>query len=307
MKVTRHVARRVRDRVVDKVRSDHDDPTAIYARVLDGDHLWLAVINVPDGTSFALATVDGARVPLAPEVLERLTAPSGASLRASLLELPLAGIGTAFRARVVAVLPGGNIAPVRTGPLPSTAPTRTPPSSCGWWQHEVERADDGVLVLSSTQHAPWAELVAAMSNDYALTATVKVPAEVGAVTAAELALRDGSVIATIKRGPRLELVGATADGDRQVVVVRLEKDDVAVAPGVPARLWLRTAAVVTPTVVRRARHGLSTPDFATVLPGLHDQDLTKPVLRWRFLPDGALGAVRPVPPGPDDGSHRGVS
>lgn len=271
---------------------------AVYADVLDGDHLWLAVTGVPEGTTVALEVqgAGGAVVPLEPELVEPL-AGGGTSLRADLLELPLPRLapGQDLTAAVVAVAPDGSRVPVRTEPLPDRGPTRPPASSRGRWAHAVERRRDGALLLRRTALAPWAEVASLAATDDELVAVVADPppsADAGPMPSGGLRFvlvdADGTVVAHLDASPS-EPGGPSEAARRQARVpaaVRLE-------PGALLRLELELPGSGTRLPVRRAADGLRTPDAAVLLPGIEDDQHERPLLRWRWTDAGDLAVVRP--------------
>lgn len=268
-------------------------PTAVYARVLDGDHLWLAVEGVAADTGFALEVAGGPPVPLAPEETGVLGGGrAGIELRADLLELPLPPVapGEAWSGRLLAVT-GLRSAPVALPAPAEEDATTTPRSSRGWWQHAVRRGPDGELVLERAGHPPWAEVLAVEADDERLRAVLSPPPGRGEA-------RDGLAPALVD-GEWRELcrLEARAGGDAAGRLEVRVPPDVPVPAGTGARLVLVAgddpAGSAAAVLVRRRRHELTMPDASVSLPGIVDAAAEKPLLRWRWFPDGTLAVQRP--------------
>lgn len=275
------IARRLRDLAA----PDPDAPRALFARVLDGDALWLAVAGVDPRARLGLRRVDGHVVEPEEEAREEL--PDGLAVRLVLdhPDLPRPAPGERERTSVVALPPAGRgdePVVVRTAPLPPAAPARAPRCAHADRQHDVRRGDDGALLLTVAGLAPAGRVVSLAAvederGDGLLEARVA-PAVPGGPPRAELVPPDDP-------GPVPLSAEPGADG---TVVVRLRPDDV---PGPAGSLW---ALHVDGAPVLRPRHALASPDAAVVLPGLAaDDDAPEPLVRWRWRPDGALGVTRP--------------
>lgn len=289
----RAAARRLRRRLA----GEDSRPAAVYARVLDGDHLWLAVEGVTAEDELAL-DVPGGPVPLVPESVRALDGPrAGVALCADLLGLPLppAGAGDEWTARLLATAPGagpgvGGV-PVALPEAPDEDATTTPRSSAGWWQHAVLQGPDGELLLRRTGHAPWAEVLGLDADDDRLWATLLLPDEpapAGAGPVPVAALQDAS-------GTELCRLPDTGPGTGAGRLVLAVPPDVPVPVGTGARVVLRDTPDSVPVLVRRRRHELVYPDASVALPGIVEADDVKPLLRWRWFPDGTLAVQRPRP------------
>lgn len=264
-------------------------PAATYARVLDGDHLWLAVAGVEPTAALALRLDDGTTLPLAPEVAEPLPG-GGASFRCPLPDAVLpagARPGEASGATLVVVGPAGAAHPVVDATAPDDGPTRTPPSRRRDRQHAVGRDAGGAVVLTTTRLAPRAEVRGfggPVPDPEALVADLALPPGCPAVTGAALAPLDGGPPAAVTWEPDGSAAGRVRVGPAGVV------------PAAGARLVLRLEprAGGTPSedlAVHRAHDGLRDPSAGVALP--------HPLLEgaagdsgaavcWAFGPDGAL-------------------
>lgn len=201
----------------------------VYARILDGETLWLAVrgpgtltVHGPTGsrplTAESLPDTDGPLLSARLDVASLLTATEGpATLTFDLDGTPLSWAN---------------------GPLPG--PTRVPPTRDGRWQLRLGAPDGRLRVVRA-----------------AVDPAVVVERIVGTTDAVELRLRvDGDA----------ELV--SLDGDRVLAVVPVAADGTARLTATsdlpPGRLAVRRGSGTLP-VVRRDRD-LKRPNFAVVLP-----------------------------------------
>lgn len=262
-------------------------PAATYARVLDGDHLWLALTGVDTSAALALRLADGTTLALAPEVAEPLPG-GGASLRCALPEALLphgARPGDTGRAALLVVASGDGAQPVADATAPGDAdggPTRTPPSRRGDRQHAVARDADGTLLLTTTRLAPRAEAVGfggPVPDADALVVDVALPPDCPPVVGAALAPLPGGAPVPATWQPDASTGGRVRVGLAAAVP----------APG--ARLLLRTAhdAGAEPRAdlaVHRAHDGLRDPSTAVALP--HPLVDDGGAVRWDFDTEGAL-------------------
>jgi hypothetical protein len=117
-------------------------PTAVYARVLDGDSLWLAVTGTDERA--ALRHEETGQV-VEPDN-DAPADPAAASYRWHLPSaLPDLAEGQDHDVFQLVTLPSG--ATLRADPLPAVAPMRTPPTRDGRWQLDVRRRESGALVV----------------------------------------------------------------------------------------------------------------------------------------------------------------
>lgn len=262
----------------------HGRPTAAYAAVLDGEHLWLAV-NAAPGTLALRDTGSGEVVAL---VGDHEDTPTYRSVRADLLALP--GTGSATYDAVLVGSGGRAPRAVWTPPLtevgpavgPDGGPTAVPTTRDGSARFGLERAEDGTLRLHRRPvERPLPRLVSVTSTGDA------VELHLGGVAGGELHLRaggrDGDVVATV---PVLE--GRA----------RIARDDVPLDRG--RRLDITVAAAGTARPLARDVNDLRQPGPATLLPLLLDE-ADRPLWRLVWFPDATLGVrVAPRDDHPDD-------
>jgi hypothetical protein len=245
--------------------SDADGPAAIFARVIDGDSLWLAVEGHAPGSRAAL--VHG-RESVA------LTDDSGASesdvlsVRADLTRLDWAA-ETDYQIQVGSAADGW--APVTSAELPDLDPVRTPLSRDGAWRHVLERQDDGTLTLSRHAVPPPVPLTDLAVDGDAIVCTV----DVSAASVNDVVCTHGDS----------EIRLPLTDGTFAVTT-----GDLPPGPGVSFRVSAETSSGRRP--VARRHHDLAKPGRALVLPELVGPD-DEPALRVRFDQDGRLMIRRP--------------
>jgi hypothetical protein len=248
-------------------------PRAVFAGVLDGRHLWLAVEATP-GTLSLRELGDGQPgqvIALSSDLVE--DDPHFRSVRADLADLP----GPAeSRYEVVMTSPGDRVERVWTPALAPQEPLTTPPADGVQWQ--VGRSADGTLELTRTPAEPGAVLVGieADLDDADETVTLHIA---GAGPDDELRLvddKDGAVLVTRPL--------THADG---VATATLRPDDV------PDRVGLFTTVHVGELPVRRRANELARPDTAVLLPQHQSDDGQSMALVYRWLPDGVLRVRRP--------------
>ena len=245
-------------------------PRAVFAGVLDGRHLWLAVEATP-GT-LSLRELDdgqtGQVIALASDLVE--DDPHFRSVRADLADLPDA---TESRYEVVMASPGGRVERVWTPALPQQEPLTTPPAGGVQWQ--VGRSPGGTLELARKPAEPGAVLVG-IEADLDDVVTLHMA---GADADAELRLVDDQDGAVLLTRPLTH-----ADG---VATATLRPDDV------PDRVGLSTSVHAGDLPVRRRANELARPDTAVLLPQHQSDDGQSVALVYRWLPDGVLRVRRP--------------
>jgi hypothetical protein len=248
-------------------------PRAVFAGVLDGRHLWLAVEATP-GT-LSLRELDEGRagqvIALASDLVE--DDPHFRSVRVDLADLPGP---VESRYEVVVASPGDRVERVWTPALLPQEPLTTPPADGVQWH--VGRSPDGTLELARTPAEPGAVLVGieADLDDPEETVTLHIA---GAGLDAELRLVDDQDGAVLLTRPLTH-----ADG---VATATLRPDDV------PDRIGLSTSVHAGDLPVRRRANELARPDTAVLLPQHQSDDGQSVALVYRWLPDGVLRVRRP--------------
>lgn len=242
-----------------------DGPAAVFARVIDGDSLWLAIEGHAPGSRVAL--VHG-RESVA------LTDDSGASeddvlsVRTDLTRLDWTP-ETDYQIRVGS--PAGGWVPLASAELPDLDPVRTPLSRDGAWRHVLERQGDGTLTLSRHAVAPPVPLTGVTVDGDAIVCTLDVTAT--SVSDVVLTHDDSEIRLPVGKGRFAVTTGDLPPG-----------------PGGSFRVSAETSSGRRP--VARRHHDLAKPVRALVLPELVGPD-DEPALRVRFDQDGRLMIRRP--------------
>ena len=255
--------------------SDDGGPVAVYARVLDGESLWLAV--------------DGATGPI------RLRREGEGALVEPENDAPSDPTYTSLRWHLPTALPGDDAAvfevvtadgdPLRARPLPDRSPMRTPPSRDGRWQFEVRRREGGALVVERAVRPPTAEVADTVVDD------------------------DGLVVTFTDAGlaePRLLLVDGTEATVAEIEVVRAgdlwsATVHAGVVPTEQGPLWTLVLADGDRRVpLVRPRNDSAMPGHATVLPFLWTGDGDeRSMVRFQYQREGRIRVNRP-PTGEED-------
>jgi len=244
-------------------------PQAVYARVLDGDSLWLAVTETTDPVGVRREGTDEVVVPVS--------------------DAPPDDEVISLRWHLPSVLPGDDPAvfevvtatgtPVRSHPLPDQAPMRTPPSRNGRWQFAVRRREGGALVVRRDAREPAAEVVAVHLTDAGVTFTLTDPG---------------------LSAPRLRLVDAAGKVVSELPMTRSEDgltatvgaDDVPDQQGPHWLLALGNDAESVP--VLRRRNDNATPGRSTVLPLLRaGEGETRSMVRFQYQLEARVRVNRP--------------
>jgi hypothetical protein len=230
-------------------------PRAVYARVLDGDSLWLAVVGTEERVAL--------RHEVSGEVVEPDNdAPADPAAASYRWHLPsaLPDLAETDDHDVFVLVTTGSGTQVRAEDLPPVAPMRTPPTRDGRWQLDVRRREDGTVVVRRERRAPVAE-VTFVDDDpdgqlvVAFTApTVEVPVMV-------LTDENGTVVSE-----SAESTVSTDDDGR--LTARLDPE---VVPPEPERDWFlavqnRAADEARPVPLVRPRNDAARPGFALALP-----------------------------------------
>ncbi|WP_148615618.1 hypothetical protein [Nocardioides rubriscoriae] len=159
----------------------------VFAGVLDGRRLWLAIAAQPG--VLALRGPDGV-VDLPREVDDR---PGHLAARLDLASLPAAA--TSYDVVLVA---DGRATPLVTGPLPAA---RVPAAPGGDTRHVLERADDATLRLRTEPLAPAYELVTVDAGPDALRLEVTGPDGPLTLDTDDLLGQAGPTMAPVLVGP----------------------------------------------------------------------------------------------------------
>lgn len=253
-------------------------PVVEHARILDGEHVWMAVSRVPARSALALQPQDGGpSVPLLDESGDDDA--SRLAVCAALVALP----PRSATYDVVALAPSGEAVPVWTPALPDLAPMKVPASRDGRWQHRLRRGDDGVLQVVRRPADPGVDLVSVGLHEGRIV--LRIAADPVSDTVQLTRSEDDEV--------EVELTGSRDDHGLLELFVTL--DDLPLQPGLALRARCLGPAGLVP--VRRRRNSLADPSSAVVLPALYADD-ERPTLRVRFDGQGRLVLKQP-PLGPE--------
>lgn len=239
----------------------------VYARILDGEHLWLAVRTPAEAVELWAADGDADGDAIRVGVP---TVPDGDLVTA---RVPLAQLPS--EADLLLVVDGR---PAVYAGEQDQGPLTAPPSRDGRWQYAVEVADDATVRVRRTSRAPEATLVHAVVDGDELVLTLDVPGDL------ERSLLLGTD--DHQNGPR----PIRPDG-----TVRLSPDALEDRPGSLVTLAVGTAE--RHVDVRRSRNALRFPGAAVLLPGLTTPGVEEPSPSLRWLRDGRLALARPDGPG----------
>ena len=250
------------------------DPTAVYARILDGRRLWLAVSATGLTAGDIRLLADGSDV-TPPD--DAPSDPAYLSLRWDLDALPAAR-GPEDETTYDVVAAGR---PLRVGDLPAVAPMRTPPDSTGRWQYAVHAGE--VLTLSRTPHPVAAEIEAIEADGAEVVLRMSDP---GTRERPEVRLRstDGHAATW----------PVTREGESWVARVRES-----VVPHDLGLVWtLDLVDDERSWPVTRARNACAAPGRALALPilwGRGSGAAKRSEVRFAYRPDGRLRVQRPAP------------
>lgn len=252
-----------------------DGPTAIDARVPEGETLCLAVAPTPPGRQLALQQDDGRL-----HVLEtRVEADCVVSCEQRLSDLALPSAGR-VALTVVLVTADGDVAdPVHRLLSPDT-PTRTPPTRDGRWQFQLRERPKGLRLIREPRPEQ---------------ARVTRLGQAGGVLTIDLQAPPGiaPVLALTRNGEVVDQWDLHAEGAH--LQVRLDAASLAQVADQPCPLAVGDDVRRVPLV--RAWGDLQAPNAAVVLPEISTEGPTgtpgrRELVRLRWLRDGTLALVR---------------
>ncbi len=266
MKITERVRRRA-DRLTSPAGSTPPagSAVAVYAGLLDGETLWLAV-DAPAGVIALRDTRTGDLVELDNDLDE-------ADPRYLAVRADLGGLGgdAPVSYAVVLVPPDGAARPLWVAPFPDV-PTVTPPSCDGRAQLGLGRGRDGTLEVTREPLPAAARLrsvsavpegIELLLDDVGAGGDLLLVADDGAVRASWPLVADGDLFRGV-----LTVDGLPTTGERFGKL----------AVGTPA----------SSKRIRRRANGLADPHAAVVLPELVGEDPENPVARLRWSPEATL-------------------
>ncbi len=278
-RIADQVSSRLGDRVAERIEPHRpldargNRPRAVFAGVLDGRHLWLAVDATP-GTLALRPSGTEKLIPLVSDLAE--DDPRFRSVRSDLSALPGA---VDARFEVVITAPGGKVLEVWTPPLPRNDLVRVPAGDALQWR--TTRSEDGTLELVR-EPAPAGALLADIDIDADDVVTLRLT---GAPDGSDLRLVDdesGEVLTTLPLTHR-----------RGVATASVTPDDIPAGDGLSASVYAGDLPV------RRRANEMARPAGAVLLPQIQNRegdDEAQPwSVVWRWLADGVLRVRRPQP------------
>lgn len=276
MKITRRIesgARKVARAT--RAAGSGTGPEAVYARVLDGEHLWVA-LEAGAGRP-ALLVTDTDRLVEAPGEPDP-AAPYAAARWALADLLPLTD---GAEASVVALPPGGGSPQsVRPAPPAPESNMRVPATGDGRWRYALV-ADDGVLRVRRTLAVRLARLGTIRALGQEVELTCQLP-DADVAPALHFVTKDGAVARSVDA----TLVGTD-------LVVRLSARDL---PEEPAGYRLGVGAVEDPISIVRRTNDVHILDGSHVpMPFLLDPETETVAGRFAFSPQGVLRMARKDP------------
>jgi hypothetical protein len=268
-------------------------PRCVYSRALDGENLWLAVIDdLGKGARLALRRFGSGELVMLPT------------------DLSLRGDGVLLSARVglhgagavlvpetdqrfeVVVIDGSSASDMcprvrHVVPDPEllhvpAGPTKTPHTRDGEWHFQVVSEPGEVVALFCRKPERSAIVESLSSTDVALVVRCSVPAVFDDRLELHLVAENDSLIGVTELVP---------DGDSHRAVIG--PDDVELSPGTGALLFVRARGATLP--LRRRHNDLRRPGSAVQLPALFrtSDGAPHPVLRFAYRLDGNLAIRRP--------------
>ena len=249
-----------------------EGPRSVYARVLDGDSLWLAVTGTRE------------RIGLRREGTAEILFPAS--------DAPPDDAVTSLRWHLPTVLPGADGAafevvteggePVRSEPLPDEAPMRTPPSRDGRWQFAVRRRAGGALVVRRDPDDPAAEVV-----------DVRLEEDGVAFTLTDPGLGDARLHLVTATGTPVAELPVARSGDLLTATVRAAS----VPPESGVSWYLALAGSSSTLPVRRRRNDNAMPGRSAALPLLWTgEGETRSMVRFQYQLEGRIRVSRPTEP-----------
>ena len=260
-------------------------PVVEYARILDGDSLWVSVLGADPDAGLGLEPDDGPVV--------RLVDDAGHDPQDDRL---------AVRCRLADILPDapghGSLVLLdrsdRPAPLSVAADalgeptlTKVPVSADGRWQHGLE-VQRGALTVTRSAAEPAVDLLSAIEQPDAIAVDVRLPATDTTPTLVLLRSKDRE-LGTVAGEPMPEPDDAlpAARPGEQVVRFLVTDDDVPDEPGLAVDVRYEAAGGRLP--VRRHHNDLRDPSAGVNHPTLFaDDGQETPRLRLRFDDDGVV-------------------
>ena len=253
-------------------------PVATYARILDGETLWLAVAHAAGPVGLRR---EGSSAVVHPDS----DAPSAPGVLALRWDLPDALPEPTADAEVFEIVV--DEAPLVGLPLPEQAPMRTPPTRDGRWQLDLRRREGGALVIRRERREVAAEVLG-----------VAVRADGVTVRCTDGGL-DGAHVVLVDAQDQALAELATETGSGGILTALVTPDDVPVESGPHWFLAVSDGERVVP-LVRRHNDNLM-PGQSTVLPLLWtDGAEGRSLVRLQFQREGRIRVNRP-PTGDDGG------
>ena len=255
-------------------------PTAVYARILDGESLWLAVTGSHEPTALR-------HEPTGQVIEPPNDAPADPTAAAYRWHLPpaLPPLVDDADHDVFLVVTAASGTPVRAGRLPDPDPMRTPPTRDGRWQLDVRVRADGSVTVRRERRPRVAEIVAAEPDG-----------EGGvAIVVADPAAADGARLALVDEADRVVGQVPLVASDRGLTATLTVAD-------VPEEIgphWFLAVADVSGAddglvpVVRPANDS-ARPGHSTVLPFLWAEDAAgaRSMVRLQFQQEGRVRVNR---------------
>lgn len=252
-------------------------PVAVYARVLDGDTLWLAVTGTEG--KLALRHLETGRVtPMGSDLPDD---PGVRSIRTNLTAgLPPSTTPVVFE---VVALEARGTRPVRIDRLPQLHPIRTPPSRDGRWQFDVRRADDGVLRIRRDPAGVAAYVIGAEPIDDDLLLTLTDPG----------APPDAALLFVADPGGPLAATPLVRSGGS--LQARITPEHPPTRVGLTTMLYVGTTSEPTLIPVVRSHNDLVAPGTSVLLPTLIDSSgAAGPLIRFHYQGQGRIIVRRPA-------------
>lgn len=265
-------------------------PRAVYARILDGDSLWLAV----EEATGPLAIRDRATGRVTPLGSDLPDHPGLISVRTDLAAQ--AGSGETGAVFDVVTLARRGAKQVWIATQTPDDPITTPPSRDDRWHFTIRRSDDGFLRIRRDPLVPTALVssVAAAVGGSGLTIQLR-------LSRAPSGLPRLALVDTENRSHPLATVELHDTGEgagSRLWTGELTLADVPSEPGVATLLAVVVGDEVWP--VLRDHNDLRSPGRSVVLPGLTDPDGETELVRVQYQHEARIRIWRPDPSGGAD-------